>query len=61
MVPAVSSICVLEGMMFEVFSCFFYWFPNRIIVSFKVRNVVGEGCLPHLVECSFKFIACLVK
>ena len=40
---------------------FFYWFPNRIIVSFKVRNVVGEGCVPHFVECSFKFIASLVK
>jgi hypothetical protein len=39
----------------------FYWFPKRIIVSFTVRNVVGTGCVPHFVECSFDFIVCLVK
>jgi hypothetical protein len=47
MVPAVWYIYVLEEMMFEVFFFVFYWFPDRIIVSFKVRNLVGKGCIPH--------------
>jgi hypothetical protein len=24
-----------------------HWFPDRVIISFKVRNVVGKGCIPH--------------
>ena len=60
MVPVVSIICVLEGVMFGVF-LIFDWFPNRIIISFKVRNGGSKGCFPHFMKCRFNFIACLVK
>jgi hypothetical protein len=46
MIPALWYIYVLEEMIFEVFFVL-YWFADRVTMSFKVRNVVGKGCIPH--------------
>ena len=59
MVLEVLNICVLEVMLFWVFS-YFYRFPNRIIFPFKIRNVFYKGFILHFLEFGFKFVACLV-
>ena len=38
----------------------FDWFPDRVIISFKGRDVCSKGCIPHVTERRFEVATCLV-
>jgi len=44
-----------EGSDFWIFS-YFVWFPNRIIISFKVKNVGSKGCVPHFIHTGVNWL-----